>query len=404
MKVIKAMRLVLVWFFIVMFLMSCLSSAKEVFAMTTNESINNFAFNAAKIIRENSGEYFFSPYSIISAFGMAYAGAEGNTAREIEESLGFNKDFHSEFGNFMKEIDNEDAFNSANRIWLCEGLTLKDVYKDTLLINYGSTAKELNFKSDTENSRKIINKWVSNKTNEKIPELLKSLEPAAKMILTNAVYFNSGWDSKFDKANTSKEKFFPGGCDFVEVDMMKKNGSFLYAERNGNKIISIPYENPRFSMIIFLPPKTAGYSGTLESDAEFIELNSEIFNDLISSMREYDVDLWIPKFKTGKNYELKDLFDSLGVKLAFSNSANFSGITDDEKLKIDSVIHQTFIDVDEEKTEAAAATAVIMVKAASVPMDNRAKAVFHADSPFEYFIVDDFTNTILFAGRQTFDK
>ena len=224
------------------------------------------------------------------------------------------------------------------------------------------------------------------------------------MILTNAVYFNSGWDAKFDKSKTSKEKFFPGGCDFVEVDMMKQYGSFLYAERGGNKIISIPYENPRFSMIIFLPPKVAGYSGTLESDAKFIELNAEVFNDLISSMREYDVDLWIPKFKTEKNYELKDLFDSLGVKLAFSDSADFSGITDDESLKIDSVIHQTFIDVDEEKTEAAAATAVIMVKAASIPMDNKPKAVFHADSPFEYFIVDDFTKTILFAGRQTFLK
>ena len=157
-------------------------------------------------------------------------------------------------------------------------------------------------------------------------------------------------------------------------------------------------------MIIFLPPKIAGVSGTLESDAKFIDLNAEVFNDLISSMREYDVDLWIPKFKIEKNYELKDLFDSLGVKLAFSDSADFSGITDDAKLKIDAVIHQSFIDVDEEKTEAAAATAIIMVKAASVPKENKPEAVFHADSPFEYFIVDNNTNTILFAGRQTFSN
>ncbi|MBR1486751.1 MAG: serpin family protein [Synergistaceae bacterium] len=402
MKTIRAMRVVLVWFFIVMFLMSCLSSAKESFAMTVNESVNNFTFNTAKIIREKSGEYFFSPYSILSAFGMAYAGAEGNTAREIEEALGFSKDFHSEFGNYIKEIEAEDAFNTANRIWLRNGLTLKDIYKDILLINYGSTAKELDFKGDTENSRKTINKWVSDKTKEKIPELLQKLEPSTQMILTNAVYFHSGWESKFDKSKTSKEKFFPGGCEVSEVDMMKKYASFLYAERDGNKIIRIPYEDPRFSMIIFLPPKVAGYSGTLETDAKFIELDAETFNDLVSSMREYDVDLWLPKFKVEKKYELKNLFDSLGIKLAFSDSADFSGITDDEKLKIDAVIHQTFIDLDEEKTEAAAATAIVMVKATALPPKDKPKAVFHADSPFEYFIVDDYTRTILFAGRQTF--
>jgi len=386
--------------------MSFFSSVKESFAMTASESINNFAFNAAKILRgqERSGEYFFSPYSILSAFGMAYAGAEGNTAREIEEALGFNHDTHLELGNFMKEIEAEDSFSSANRVWLREGLTLKDAYKENLLMNYGSTAKELNFKGDSENSRKIINKWVSDKTNAKIPELLSQLEPLIQMILTNAVYFNAAWESKFDKELTSKEKFFPGGCTFFEVDMMKKHGDFLYAERDGNKIIRIPYENGRFSLIVFLPPKVSGYAGTVEpKGAKFFDLNAEIFNELVSSMREYEVDLWLPKFKTEKRYELKDLFDSLGVKSAFSDSADFSGMTDDEKLKIDAVIHQTFIDVDEEKTEAAAATAIVMVKAAGMAIQNKPKAIFHADRPFEYFIVDGYTQTILFAGRQTFE-
>jgi len=402
----KTLRIILTWFFIIIFLFSFFSSVKESFAMTANESINNFAFNAAKVLRENSnsGEYFFSPYSILSAFGMAYAGAEGNTAREIEETLGFSKDFHSELGNFMKEIEEHEAFNTANRVWLREGLKLKDVYKDILLMNYGSTAKELNFKDDTENSRKIINKWVSDKTNAKIPELLAQLEPMTQMILTNAVYFNSAWESKFNKKNTSKEKFYPGGCLVTEVDMMKKHSDFLYAEKDGNQIIKIPYEDPRFSMIVFLPPAVIGYAGTLvPKGAKFFDLNAEVFNDLVSSMREYNVDLWLPKFKVEKRYELKELFDSLGVKLAFSDFADFSGMTDDEKLKIDAVIHQTFIDVDEEKTEAAAATAIIMVKATAMPMENKLQAVFHADRPFEYFIVDDYTNTILFAGRQTFE-
>ena len=103
----RALRIILTWFFIIMFLMSCMTVAKEAQAMTANESINNFAFNAAKVIREDSGEYFFSPYSILSAFGMAYAGAEGNTAREIEEVLGFSADTHTELGNFVKDLSVE---------------------------------------------------------------------------------------------------------------------------------------------------------------------------------------------------------------------------------------------------------------------------------------------------------
>ena len=400
----KTLRLILVWFFIIVFLMSFFGAVKESFAMNVNDSINNFAFNTAKIIRNSSEEYFFSPYSILSAFGMAYAGAEGNTAREIEEALGFNSATHSELGEYIRDIEVEDAFSSANRVWLRDGLKLKDSYKENLLVNYNSSAEELNFKSDTENSRKKINQWVSDKTNSKIPELLKELEPATQMVLTNAVYFNSGWESKFNKKATSKEDFFPGGCMVTKVDMMKKRGSFLYAERDGNKIIRIPYKGGRFSMVVFLPPKIAGYNGTLESDAKFIELDAEIFSEMLKAMREYEVDLWLPKFKTEKRYELKDIFNSLGINLAFSNFADFSGITDDEKLKIDAVIHQTFIDVDEEKTEAAAATAVVMVKATAMPPMEKLKAEFHADRPFLYFIVDDYTNTILFAGRQTFGK
>ena len=156
-------------------------------------------------------------------------------------------------------------------------------------------------------------------------------------------------------------------------------------------------------MIVFLPPKVAGYNGTLETDAKFMELDADLLRNLTASMREHEVDLWLPKFKTEKRYELKKLFEQLGVKLAFSDGADFSGMTADEKLKIDAIIHQTFIETDEEKTEAAAATAITMVRATALPPMNKPKAVFHADHSFEYFIVDDYTGVILFAGYQTFE-
>ena len=386
---------------IVLSLSLILIFSAQSFASTATESINNFAFNAAKILEYGNGEYFFSPYSVLSAFGMAYAGAEGNTAREIEENLGFNVQTHSQLGELIQDFEVEKAFSVANRVWFRSGLKLKDAYKD-ILLNYKSSAQELDFLHETEASRKKINSWVSEKTNGKILNLLQKLEPDTQMILTNAVYFNAEWESKFNKNFTSEEEFFPGGCIVDKVTMMKKHGDFLYAERDGNKIIKIPYKGGRFSFVVFLPPKIAGYAGTLENNAKAITLDADIFKNLLDSMSEYEVDLWLPKFKIEKSYELKDLFDSLGIKLAFSDFADFSGMTDDEKLKIDAVIHKTFIEVDEEKTEAAAATAIKMMKATAIAPVKKPQAEFHADHPFRYFIVDNYTGTILFAGRQTF--
>lgn len=379
-KIISALSLILIF-------------SAQSFASTAGESINNFAFNAAKIIRSGTGEYFFSPYSILTAFGMAYAGAEGNTAREIEEVLGFNAQTHSQLGELMQDFEAENTFSVANRVWLRDGLKLKKAYKDTLSLNYKSTAQELDILNKPEASRKIINDWVSGKTNGKIKNLLQTLEPDTRMILTNAIYFNAEWASRFNKNNTSKEKFYPDDSEVLSVDMMKKHGDFLYAERDGSKVIKIPYKGRRFSFIAVLPPK----AGTE------IELDADIFKNLLDAMSKYEVDLWLPKFKTEKSYELKDLFDALGIKLAFSDFADFSGISRRGQLKIDAVIHKTFIDVDEEKTEAAAATAITMVRATAIAPVRKPKAEFHADRPFLYFIVDDYTGTILFAGRQTFE-
>ncbi len=147
-------------------------------------------------------------------------------------------------------------------------------------------------------------------------------------------------------------------------------------------------------MIAVLPP---------EDDPDALSsLDSGTLTRWLGELETYKVDLWLPKFRTEKSYELAEMFKALGVKLAFSNAANFSGITEDEQLKIDAVIHKTFIDVDEEKTEAAAATAITMVRATAMRPDLVKRAEFHADRPFTYFILDNATRTILFIGRQTF--
>ncbi len=370
------------------------SLASSAFASEASQAINNFAFNAGKIIMAgNSGDFFFSPYSIISAFGMAYAGAAGDTAREIEEALGITQDVHDSLGALTRDLDKSGYVSSANRVWLKEGLTLLKNYTDALRLNYNSTAKELDIKGRTQESRTEINDWVSEKTNGKINDLLQTLDPETQMVITNAVYFNAEWKRKFPKSATEKEKFYVEGERTKDVDMMKQRDDFLYSEADGVKAVMLPYKGNKLSMIAVLPPKN-NLDAVRNADAE-------TFAKWIEAMETYDIDLWLPKFKTEKSYELKNVFEALGIKQAFTDDADFSGITGDEPLKADAVIHKTFIDVDEEKTEAAAATAIPMMFGSAMPVQ-RPFAEFHADRPFMYFIRDNETGAILFMGYQTF--
>ena len=353
------------------------------------EVINNFAFNAAKELGRVDGSYFFSPYSIISAFGMAYAGAAGTTAAEIERALGFTWGLHGELGEFSQNIADGGQVFSANRVWLADDLTLRKDYQNNLYLYYRSSAQALDIKGNAQASRQTINDWVSNKTNGKIPNLLAELDPAARMIITNAVYFNAEWLEKFERRATKPEKFHDGG-KVTEVPMMKQNENFSYGEFDGVKVISLPYKGRKMSMLVVLPP-----------EGQVMNIDAETLKQWTKQLSTCKVDLWLPKFRTEKSYQLADLFKALGVREAFTNNADFSGISEAEQLKIDAVIHKTFIDVDEEKTEAAAATAIGMMRATAMP-PQYPRAEFHADHPFTYFIVDNDTGTILFMGRQTF--
>lgn len=385
----KIVKVILILSLVFMFSSQALASTGQKAA----DSINNFALNAAKLIGKEPGSYFFSPYSIISAFGMAYAGSDGETAKEIERVLGFDSETHNSIHELVDSLNETKLITSANRVWLRNGLTLKDAYKTLLAVNYGNTVKELDMKNKTEASRKTINNWVSRKTNDKIQNLLAELNPETQMIITNAVYFNAAWENPFMKENTTKKPFYADEKRTVDVDMMLQEDDFRYGEFDGVKVIMLPYKGYRLSMIAVLPPK--------ENPDVIDSVDADTLRHWVKSLREYNVDLWLPKFRTEKKYQLADIFKALGVKFAFSNDADFSGITDNERLKIDEVIHQSFIDVDEEKTEAAAATAIMMVRATAMPRP-KPKAEFHADHPFMYFIMDRQTGAILFMGRQTF--
>ena len=356
------------------------------------EVINDFALRTARELGRSESVYFFSPYSIISAFGMAYAGASADTSQEIEQALGFTKVLHEQMSVFMQDLANTGQVSSANRVWLDETMHLNTDYQNTLQRFYNSTAETLDIKNDHEAARRIINSWSNTHTNGKIPTLLSELDPETRMIITNAVYFNAQWQSPFSKMKTTPEKFHDGKKS-SQVPMMKKYTNFQFGIFEGTKVISIPYKGGRISMLAVLPPED-------RPDA-LKALTANTLKWWISELQKYEVDLWLPKFRTEKSYQLAEVFKALGVKKAFTNDADFSGISNSERLKIDSVIHKTFIDVDEEKTEAAAVTAIPMMRATAAPIQTP-RAVFHADRPFVYFIMDNNTGTILFMGRQTF--
>ena len=357
-----------------------------------SEVINNFALSAARQISRTESKYFFSPYSIVSAFGMAYAGASADTAQEIERALGFTDVLHEQIGAFMQDIAGTGQVYSANRVWLDDTLSLNADYQSLLSRCYSSSAETLDIQHDPVSACRIINSWANSHTNGKIPSLLSELNPSTRMIITNAVYFNAQWQSPFSKMKTSPEKFHDGE-KVSQVPMMKKYARFQYGEFEGVKVIQIPYKGHRLSMLVLLP--TGDRPDALDG------LSADTLKRWINELERYEVDLWLPKFRTENSYQLAEMFKDLGVRKAFTDDADFSGISSVEAMKIDAVIHKTFIDVDEEKTEAAAATAIAMMRATAMPVPER-KAEFHADHPFVYFIMDDNTGTILFMGRQTF--
>lgn len=357
-------------------------------AFASTRIINSFAFNAAKIIGQSEESYLFSPYSIIAAMGMAYAGAAGNTAQEMQRALGFTPGMHAEVGAlFLPYAEGSEQFTSANRMWLPDGLDISREYQYKILLAYGSRAITLDIRNHPEDACKAINNWADWITNGRIQTLLPKLDPNTKILITNAVHFNGEWQKKFNPRLTAEENFYDKG-HIVRVPMMKQTGRFPYAESGGFKVILLPYEGDKFTMAVVLPPR----------DDASAEINTSI---LRQQFRVQKVSLWLPKFHVEKSYELENLMEIMGVKTAFTDEADFSGITKVEKLKINSIIHKTFIDVNENSTEAAGATAIGLVGATMVASGDTV-ATFHADHPFTYFITENETGTILFMGRQTF--
>jgi serpin B len=360
---------------------------------------NAFAFDMYSKMKSNNENIFFSPYSIFSAIAICYDGAEGTTKKQIANVFYFPLDksiLEVSLREMIDEINSETddyELETANALWIQKSYPIKKQYISNVDKYYSGKVEKLDFGGQPEKSRNIINEWVEEKTNDKIRDLVpeSTINKDTRLIITNAIYFNGKWLNGFDKQATSNEKFYLSEKEEVTVDTMYMKRHLNYGENLNAKIIELPYNGDNLSMCIVLPNK---------NNIENFEnsFSARDYEKLKSKMdSKYEVKTWIPKFKFETRTDLSSLLIEMGAEDAFY-SGNFSGISE-ENLIISNVIHQAFVDVQEEGTEAAAATYVEMSVTVEYVKPEPPIREFKADHPFMFFIEDQRTGCILFMGK-----
>ena len=361
---------------------------------------NAFAFDLYGQLRSRDGNIFFSPLSVSSALAMVYGGARGATASQMEKTLHFparGEQLHQTFLSLMDELNaaesgRGDRLAIANSLWPQKGEPIRDAFIETVEKYYGSAIVPVDFVNDEPTARNQINGWVEKATKEKITNLIAfPLDPMTRLLLVNAVYFKGTWMSPFLREATEDGDFYSGE-EKITAPFMGKWEHFNHHAEAGLQVLELPYVDGRTSMLVLLPGKTPGAMKKLEKSLSSERLSQ--WREKLSSVR---VDLSLPRFSITWGAEpLSRHLVALGMSDAFSEKADFSGMTGGEPLSLSDVVHKAFVDVNEEGTEAAAATGAI---ATAAGFDRPRSIVFRADRPFLFLIQDNPTGSILFMGR-----
>jgi len=362
-----------------------------------------FALDLYQILRGEEGNLIFSPYSISLALAMTYAGSRGETEQQMADTLHFTLSqsrLHPAFNlvdlelaSLGEDVDEQlgEAFrlNIANSIWGQRGYDFLPEFLDVLALNYGAGLRLVDYMETPEEARLIINQWVSDQTEERIKDLIPqgAIDQLTRLVLANAIYFNAGWFYPFEEGQTRDGDFNLLGGGQVSVPMMSQSKMLGYADGEGYQAVGLPYVGGEMAMVVLLP--RVDYFEEFEDS-----LSSEFLSDILQSLEMRDVALTMPKYEFESSFQLSDKLIEMGMPNAFGD-ADFSGMTGTRELFISEVVHKAFISVDEEGTEAAAATAVIMTLSAAPSPAVEVKI----DRPFIYMIRDLQTGTILFVGR-----
>jgi len=377
---------------------------------------NKFAFDLYTELRGQEGNLFFSPYSISTALGMTYCGARGQTETQMAGVLNFpifakgreelsissklipdRQKFASAFGGIVKDLNSRGEkggyeLRAANALWGQKGYAFLEEFLELTESYFDGRLNEVDFIRATESARQTINNWVEKKTNNKITDIIQKgmLDSMTRLVLTNAIYFKGNWARQFKKDKTEDAPFTLADGKKVDAEMMNQTSEFGYMETASFQGLELPYVDNELSMIILLPKKIDGLD-ELEKT-----LTVENLSKWLSKLFKREVIVSVPKFKMTSQFSLASVLRSMGMTDAFSSNANFSGINGKRDLFISAVIHKAYVDVNEEGTEAAAATGVTIRLTSIGPSRT---PVFKADHPFMFLIRDNHSGSILFIGR-----
>jgi serpin B len=359
------------------------------------EAQNRFALDLYSLLSDSDQNLFYSPYSIAVALSMTYAGARGETADQMAEVLHLGdltqETLHPAMNALQLRLTGQEGIilTVANSLWAQEGYPFQDPFLDTLARHYGAGVRLVDYVDPAarEEARQAVNRWVEEETNEKIKELITEdmLNEMTRLILANAIYFNAKWEEPF-RGGTSDASFYLRDGSEIIVPMMARRAGTPYAEGDGYQAVELPYKGDRTRMVVVLPAEG-------EFDAFQDRLDPALIREIRSGLSTQDVKLYLPRFSYDAEFDLAKTLKALGMVDAFDpNLADLSGLDNTTDLFISAVAHKAFVAVDEEGTEAAAATGVVL-EVESMPQ------IVRVDRPFVFFIYDAELDTILFMGR-----
>ena len=359
------------------------------------ETNNDFGLELLQEVMagEEKPNIMISPASVSIALGMAYNGAETTTMDAFEQVLSYEGLTREEVNEITKELINVLITNSkgnlleiANSLWYHDEFPVKQEFIDMNVNYYDAEVRDLDFR--TLSALNTINDWVSDKTHGKIDKIIDSIDPETMMILINALYFNCLWETEFDPDDTSEQPFYTADDRlYGQVDMMTVESTFDVAFTEDFSALELPYKNNKFSMFLFLPAEGSSVQDLVDG------LDGETWNSWLEEFSEKEeFTVTMPKFKFDYDRSLKDDLANMGLGIAFTEQADFSGISEIDLL-ISEVIHKTYIDVNEEGTEAAAVTAVVF------DITSIGENTFiRLDHPFLFAITENTSKSILFIG------
>lgn len=388
----------------ILMLSSIFGSAARVQSAQTQALVqgnNAFALQLYGQLRATPGNLFFSPYSISTCLAMTYAGARGETEQQMARVFHFpgeQAQVHSSFGELQRQLGEAAKegieLNVANALWAEKEPPLLPAFLQIASGEYQANVNQADFRTSAEAARNQINQWVAQKTKDKIKDILPpgSIDGMTRMVLADAIYFKGTWLKQFEKGETRDQPFHLSSARQVQAPLMHHTDEVRYMEEDAYQAVELPYQGGELSMMVLLPRNVDGCTG-LEA-----YLTPALLARSLSQMKKQKVEIFLPRFKLESKFELQQTLAKMGMPNAFGAAADFSGMDGTRNLFISAVFHKAWGEVNEEGTEAAAATA-ITIKRSAIIREPAPPPVFRADHPFIFLIRDARSGSLLFLGR-----